>query len=254
MSQLQETRCLTPEQIKTTLTNWFKILHVNSYEVLSEGKPVFSKENEEKWKLPHITKFADRYTLYRCVTEVPKPHDDYKEVQQPKVLFIITLETNKFDKLNISACIWYYHLFEKELDHTLERPQVFICPTFVVTDTMTLHVPTNVFPCLYRFISLCEMYPMIGSRTGMFGMTWDYKNVVNKDGNKIVPDNGREYSTIYSFDLIVKVLNALPHDIIQCKSVRNEGTAYGQYDRREVIDTTNDINIISPSGICDGRE
>lgn len=254
MSQLQETRCLTKEQIEITLSNWFKVLGVTSHEKIADGKPVFSKENEEKWNLPHITKFADNYTVYRCKAGKPPsyiPSTEHTEniIKQPETLFIITLETDKFDKLNISACIWYYHLFEKELDKNVERPQVFICPAFVITDAMTLHVPINILPCLYRFVSLCEMYPMIGSKNGLFGMSYDYK-IIKCDE----PCNGRKYSIIYDYDVMSKILNALPGDIIECKRILFEGTPYCEYYRREVINTATDINIIAPSGICLGKE
>lgn len=240
MSQAQETKCLSKKQIETTLKNWFDILGITKYEILSQGKPVFSKENEEKWKLQHITKFADNYTLYR---------GDGNEVGP---MFFIIIETNKFDKLNISACSWYYHIFENEIknDPKYKRPQVYICPAFVVTDTMLLHVPINVLPCLYRFVSLCELYPMIGSSEGLYGLSYDYTLI--KDS--AMPYNGRSYSIIYDRDPIVKILNALPGDVIQYKRVLSEGSPYGEYYRREVVSTTNDINIISPSGICMGHE
>ena len=269
MAQLQEVRCLTPEQIETTMKNWFKMLNVKTHRIITSGKPVFSKENEEQWHLPHITKFADKYTLYRCEVE---QSDNIKNANknidisnsldpeslnfqadpsliQPSPLFFIVLETNKFDKLNISACIWYYHLFEDELNFELDRPQVFICPAFVVTDTMTLHVPINVLPCLYRFVSLCELYPMLGSKTAPYCMTYNYRIVKTNR-----PCNGRDYSAIFSSDCMAKALNTLPGDIIECKRILFEGTAYGEYYRREVINTANDVNIISPSGICDGRK
>lgn len=239
MSQAQETKCLSKKQIETTLTNWFKILGIKEHKILSSGKPVFSKENEEKWGLQHITKFAENYTLYRC---------DGNEVGP---MFFIVIETDKFDKLNISACSWYYHFFESEIKPSTlnSRPQVYICPAFVVTDSMLLHVPINVLPCLYRFVSLCEVYPMIGSSEGLYGLSYDYQIV--KDVK--MSYNGRTYSVIYDRDPMVKVLNAMPNDIIQYKRVLSEGSPYGEYYRREVASTANDINIISPSGICYGH-
>lgn len=238
MSQAQETKCLTKKQIDTVLKNWFKILNIKEHKVLSSGKPVFSKENEEKWGLQHITKFADNYTLYRA---------DGNEVGP---LFFIVVETDKFDKLNISACSWYYHFFENEINKESKRPQVFICPAFVVTDSMLLHVPINIIPCLYRFVSLCEVYPMIGSEEGLYGMSYDYEIV--KDA--VMPYNGRTYSIVYDKDPMVKILNALPGDIIQYKRILSEASPYGEYYRREVISTANDVNIIAPSGICYGHE
>lgn len=240
MSQAQETKCLSKKQIDTVMKNWFNILGIKEHKIISTGKPIFSKENEEKWGLQHITKFADNYTLYR---------GDGNEIGP---MFFIVIETDKFDKLNISACSWYYHIFENEIKKNGEskRPQVYICPAYVVTDTMLLHVPINIMPCLYRFVSLCEIYPMIGSSEGLYGLSYDYELVKNPG----MPYNGRTYSVIYDMDLMVKILNAIPGDVIQYKRVLTEGSPYGEFCRREVVSTANDINIISPSGICVGYE
>ena len=102
-------------------------------------------------------------------------------------------------------------------------------------------------PCLYRFVSLAEMYPMIGSKEGIFGLTYDYKIVPYE-----VAYNGRAYPIIFDYDVIVKILNAIPGDIICCKRVLNEGSPYGEYYIRKVTSTASDINIINPSGICYG--
>lgn len=241
MSQAQETRCLSKKQIETTLKNWFKILGVKKSEILSQGKPVFSKENEDKWNLQHITKFADNYTLWKCTT------DD-------KPLYFIVIETNKFDKLNISACCWYYHFFENEIDKKSVYPQVFICPAFVVTDTMFLHVPVNIIPCRYRFVSLCELYPMIGSSTELYGMSYNYRLIKNENGELEMPYNGRVYSIIYDKDPMVKLLNGLPSDVIEYSRVMFEGSPYGEKYRREIVSTMSDINVIAPSGLCLGYE
>lgn len=53
---------------------------------------------------------------------------------------------------------------------------------------------------------------------------------------------------------MVKVLNAVNGDIIRCRRVLNEGSPYGEYYLRRVTPTTNDVNIINPSGICDGTK
>lgn len=241
MTQAQETKCLSPKQIETVMTNWFKILNVKRHSIMSSGKPVFSKENEEKWGLQHITKFADNYTLYKCEMSNDEPN-----------MYFIVLETNKFDKLNISACCWYYHLFENELDKSYRYPRVYICPAYVVTDTMLLHVPVNVLPCLYRFVSLCEVYPIIGSSEQLYGLSYDYKILPPNSLESNLTYNGRAYTTIYDYDPMVKILNALPGDIIQYKRVLNEGSPYGEYYRREVTSTVSEINIIALSGLCNG--
>lgn len=259
MSQLQETRQLTSSQIETIMQNWFKVLNVKSHKVLASGKPVFSKENEQKWNLPHITKFANNYTLYRCecneslstCDDVSKKNDSARPTKSDPLFFIV-LETDKFDKLNISACIWYYHLFEDELDNKRKRPQVFICPAFVVTDAMLQHVPINVLPCLYRFVSLCDLYPMLGSKNGLFGMSYDYKIIgSSKD---IESCNGRVYPVVFDYDPMARALNALPGDIIEYKRILFEAHPYAEINRREVTSTMSGVNVIAPSGICFGKD
>jgi hypothetical protein len=241
MSQSQEIKCLNKSQIETTMKNLCNILNLTTPKSAYSGKPVFSKQYEEKYNLPHITKFADNYTLY----EAEGKNDDGKYN-----MYFIVLEATKFDKLNISACCWFYHLFEDKINKRgiKGRPQVYICPAYVITDTMFLHVPTNIIPCLYRFVSLAEMYPMIGSKGGMYGMTYDYK---------IIPYepvyNGRIYPVIFDYDVMVKILNAVNGDLICCKRILNEGSPYGEYYIRRVTSTATDVNIIDPSGICDGR-
>lgn len=282
MSQIQEVRCLTKEQIETVLKNLSSILHLKNLTKIFDGKPVFSKENEEKYGLYHITKFADNYSVYKAefsddyYTNVLVRNDiTYKfhattntkmhgvkhhakrsnskanDPERSKFMYFITLEATKFDKLNISACSWFYHLFEDKInrDGINGRPQVYISPAFVVTDSLMAHVPTNIIPCLYRFVSLAELYPMIGSTSGLYGMTYDYTIIPHEESY-----NGREYPYIYDYDVIVKILNAVTGDIIQCKRVLSEESPYGEYYRRIVMSTMDDIYVISPSGLSFGYE
>lgn len=243
MTQAQEIKCLNKEQIDITMNNLCRVLNLKNLKTLFTGKPIFSKENEEKYGLIHITKFADNYILYEAEfnDKLTSPEKNY--------MYFIILEADKFDKLNITACSWFYHMFEDRINKQgiNNRPQVYICPAYVITDTMFLHIPTNIMPCLYRFVSLAEMYPMIGSKEGIFGLTYDYKIVPYE-----VAYNGRAYPIIFDYDVIVKILNAIPGDIICCKRVLNEGSPYGEYYIRKVTSTASDINIINPSGICYG--
>lgn len=241
MSQAQEVRCLNKEQIDTTLKNLCGIMSLTNLKKIFEGKPVFSKELEQKYKLAHITKFADNYTVYEAQHT---GSDKY-------FMYFIILEATKFDKLNVTACSWFYHLFENNIDmhgHN-GRPQVYISPAYVVTETMFLHIPMNILPCLYRFASLTEMYPMIGSKNGLYGLSYDYKIIPYEDLY-----NGRSYSLIFDSDVIVKILNAVVGDLICCKRILCEGSPYGEYYLRQVAATASDANIIDPSGICDGTK
>lgn len=227
MAQSIETHCLTKKQIETVLTNFCNIHHLVNRTLIYHGKPVFSKANEEKYNLVHITKFANDYMLYEATFESPSPFAGHK-------MYMIIVESTKFDKLHINACSWFYHLFEHNINpNGIDgHPQVYLMPAFVITETMMKRVSSNVLPCLYRFVSLTDMYPMIGSSNGLYGMTFDYE---------IIPDeelyNGRVYPVIFDSDVIVKILNAKVGDLIRCRRVMFEGSPYGEYYIRRVAVT-----------------
>lgn len=236
MAQLRETKCLTTNQIDAIITNWTNILGATSSKVLYRGKPVFSAENIKQWHLPHITKFANNYVLYELTVK-----------DNPK-LYIITIETDKFDKVNIQACIWFYHYFDDVVYKTQNsRPEVFICPCFVVTPAMFNHVPINILPCIYRFVPLPEIYPLIGSRNGPWAMTWNYRRLTEEE-----VQGTRLYSIMLDSDPVVKILNCVPGDTVEHKRVLCEGSPYTEYYRRTVQSTVTDVNAIAPSGICYG--
>jgi hypothetical protein len=91
---------------------------------------------------------------------------------------------------------------------------------------------------------------MIGSKNGLFGLSRNYS---------VIPYspmyNGRDYSVIFDYDPISKLLNALPGDIIKCKICRAEGfSVYDEWYFRRVVSTDNDVGVISPSGICEGNK
>ena len=90
---------------------------------------------------------------------------------------------------------------------------------------------------------------MIGSKDGLFGMSYDYKIIPYEKTY-----NGREYPVIFDYDVMVKVLNALNGDLICCKRILSEGSPYGEYYIRRVESTASDVGIINPSGICEGGD
>lgn len=233
MSQALDVVCLNKTQIKTVLNNLAKVLGLSNQKVLFDGKPEFSKANEEKWNLPHMTKFADNYTLYK-----------YDLDKEP--FYILTLETDKFDRFYIHACCWFWHLMEDDLKNKYTRPHLYLCPAYTVTPGMLLHVPTNTFPCNYRFVSLVEMYPMLGSPNCLYGMTYDYEIIPYEECY-----SGRKYAFIKDSDVMVKILNGMEGDLIRCKRVMFEVSPYSEYTFRTVIkDSDNARQEMSPSGIC----
>lgn len=226
MSQAQEIRSLSEKQMNILLKNWFNILGVTKSEIVTSGKPKFNSEYESKYNIPHITKYANNYILYKCKTN-------------DNILYFIIFEANKFDKYNFNACIWFYHLFEEELNKDDKyknelRPRVFICPNHVITSSMINHLPDDILPCTYRVISLCDIYPLIGSSTSLYGLAYDYK-IANVDKKAY---NNRNYPSLSDSDPVVKVLNAIPGDIIQYKRILFDASPFNEYYFREVKSVT----------------
>ena len=242
MAATLESRCMTENQIKTVINNYAKVNKIKDTKILDCGKPVFSKENETKYGIPHITMFADRYTVYQMTQ------------QDNSNLFIIVLEATKFNKYFLTATIFYYKKYIEghiDVNGNNGHPQVIIAPAWQLTETMkNQHVPANILPCLYRFVSLVEFYPLIGSRNGLFGLTYDYELLPYEDYY-----NGRGYPIIYDSDPIVKLLNAMPGELIKCKRVRQEGESiYSEYYIRQVMTKKSEIGVIVESGICEGNK
>lgn len=233
MSQTQEIRCLTKEQIETTMTNLFKLRKLSKPEKIFEGKPSFSKQIMDQYNLEHYTKFADNYIIWHGTHSDSDVHEIY-----------VTLESDHFDKQNILAIIGLYHKFDKYvINHN--RPNIFICPAYVVTETMFTHISKNTLPCDFRFFSLCEIYPMLGSRTQTCKLTYDYElHPYSPTYNK------KEYARIYSKDPMVKALNGLPGELIVCKRIIYDATAYSEYQVKQICSTVENPDLIDPSGIC----
>ncbi len=236
MSQSQEIRCLNKEQIQSTMDNMFKLRKLDTQEKIFEGKPSFSKKLMEEHNLEHYTKFADNYIVWKGTRK------------DGSVEIFVTIETDHFDKQNILAVSGLYHMFSKYVVNKT-RPNISLCPAFVVTDSMFNHISKNTIPCTFRFFSLCEVYPMIGSRTRMFKLTYDYELA-----EYTKPYNNKEYTTINSRDPMVKALNGLPGELLICKRIIYDVTAYSEYQIRLITSTIENPDIIDPSGICYAEE
>jgi len=225
---------LNKDQIQTTLTNLFAALDLENLTKLNdETHPSFSDDNIKKHKLPHINKFAKNYLLYRLEKKVDK-----------SPMFFFVIEADKFDILHFRACVGWWYMIKHEIGNS-HHPQIYVCSNFMFTPLMKAHIPINIFPCLYRVISLCEVYPRIGSKTNLFGLSFDMKIV-----DEIIHD--RELPLILDSDVDVKILNALPGDVIRCRRIFLEEFPYGEYYFRKVKSTSTNIAAMLPSGLCFG--
>lgn len=233
MSQILEVRTLTTEQTENTINNLCKIRNLSEPKKIFSGKPVFSKENITKYNLPHITKFGKLYNIYIA-------SNDKKENE-----IFITMETDKFDKQNLLAIIGLFHLFSDKVDVKAMPPKISICPTFVITPAMHTHITSDIIKANYRIIPLTEIYPLIGGKNRLYGITYDYKKI--KD---LKTYNNKEWMVILDSDKIVKILNAIDGDLIQCKRLICDNGIFPDTQIRRVELNIENINNIPLSGLC----
>ena len=266
MSQLLSSSIkLNEEQTKTVINNLAKIRHLSKVTKIFEGKPNYGQSDIDNLKkilppsfdLIKVTKFANSYTIY--VLSDPKPNTNTNDIvkynSDAKILnlnkrneILIVLDTDKFDKQHYLAILGLWPKFYKYLEENSEDVQcpVTIASTNIITQAISKHFnETSILPCTYRLFSLCEIYPLIGSKNKLWcGMNWDfelleYEELYNKG----------KYSVIYDDDPIVKILNATKNQLIICKQVNYEVSPYIEYSIRQVKQQLNDTESLDVSGL-----
>jgi hypothetical protein len=218
------------------MKNWLDVLQLKNSKILkSDHNPEFSQENMRKYDLPHITKFADWYQLIRAEDSDGKPY------------FFFVIEAQRFDKLFLSAIIGYWHVISDEVTALADdgRPHVFVCPAYVVTESMMIHTPISLLPCLYRFVSLCEIYPRLGSEKP-FGYISELQLLPKSTRAR----TGYDYTEILDNDVDVKIVNGLPGEVLKCRRVLFEGVPYSEFYYRRIISTVSNIKGMNQNGIC----
>lgn len=237
MSQLIQVHCLTEEQVTITLNNLCKLRELDKPKILSRNKPKYSKELCERENLLFITKFADKYITYIATR-------NNKEDKTTNHGFIVIF-ADKVDTYNISACAALYieHLREK-IDPKAYPPHIDILCAFNVNENLRTHYKSDILPkCNYRVWSLCEIYPMIGSKTDLFRLTFDYKKLPYEPTY-----NNKEYLKIRDSDPIVKTLNAIPNELIVCKYLSYDDSVFASTIIKQVEHVVSNIHTIDASG------
>lgn len=256
---------LNKDQVDIVISHLAEIRHLTKITKIFEGKPNYGQSDIDNLKklLPpdfdfvKITKFADSYTIY--VLSDPKPTPNTKDIlnynPDAKVLnlnkrneILIVLDTDKFDKQHYLGILGLWPKFYKYLE---ENSDDVLCPvtitsTNIITQAIGKHfINTAILPCTYRLFSLCEVYPLIGSKNVLWsGMNYDfelleYEPLYNKG----------KYSIIYDNDPVVKIMNATKDQLIICKQINNEISPYSEYCIRQVKQQLNDIESLDVSGL-----
>ncbi len=105
---------------------------------------------------------------------------------------------------------------------------------------------SNLLPCSYRIMSGVELYPLLGSTERVMGsFTKDYELCKFEK-----PSNGRGWSKILDTDIVTKIMNGVPGDLINCKILLSESkSCYYEYAIREVIKGATESDIMTTSGL-----
>ena len=239
MAQILKVHCLTEEQVENTLNNLCRIRGLDKPKVISNAKPKYSQEMCKKYNIPFITKFADKYTSYlatRNGKDDPETNEAFVVIYADKVdvYFLIAV-----------AALYIEHFYDK-VKKDADAPHFTILPAFTVSESLKSHYKRDILPdCNYRIFSLTELYPMIGSKSEIYKLTYNYKKHPYEPAF-----NGKEYVKIYDNDPIVKMLNALPGDLITCNALSYDDSVFSQTFIRQVERSVPNIHRIQPSGIC----
>lgn len=239
MSQLLKVHCLTEEQVTVTLNNLCKIRGLDEPKLISKSKPKYSQEMCKKYNIPFITKFAEKYHSY-LATRNGKDNPETNEG-------FIVIFADKVDVYFLTACAALYieHFYDK-VKKDAHAPHFTILPAFTVSESLKSHYKRDILPdCNYRIFSLAELYPMIGSTTHQYKLTYNYEKHPYEPAF-----NGQEYVKIYDNDPIVKMLNAMPGDIITCNALAFDDSISSQTFIRQVEPSIPNIHRIHPSGVC----
>ena len=159
---------------------------------------------------------------------------------------VIVIDADKFDKQHYLAIIGLWGHIKNHLDLNTDQCLVSIVSTNIITQAIEKHFTNiTILPCNYRLFSLCEVYPLIGSRSSLWcGSSRDfelleYEPLYNKNN----------YQQIYDDDPVVKILNAKHKNLILCKQTYYETSPYTEYSIREVTPRLNDTESIDISGL-----
>lgn len=222
---VKETICLTHEQVLNNLNNLSQIMKLPKLELKYEGK---LKEYKTTLKL------AECYELYECKNE----------------FYFIVVYASNFNIQYFQACSYFEKMFHESVK-TPERPKIYLCSAFTISKTNLKSLSMDILSVPFRFILIPSIHPLTGSKSLLQAHIMSYELLKTKD----VAFNGKDFPLIMDSDPAVKLVNALPGELIRYKEViLDNGKPYTQYKIRRVVKTKSSIKEISNSGLANFDE
>ena len=222
--------CLSKSQVKTNILNMAKLMKLPKPEIVFSGKLKVKQDDIDKYNLNTVKERADCYELWES---------------KDKFYFLV-IYSNKFEAQYFVACDWFNHIFKDFVRKEVDRPKVYLCYAFVLSKKQYKTIPMNLLNCPYRLIEIADVHPITGSPNGCDTIIMDYELLETKEK----AFNGKEYSDILTSDPIVKVLNALPGELIRAKMIfSDKGNVFTTYKIRRVKLDKTKVGMFDKSGV-----
>lgn len=214
---MKETICLTNEQVINNLNNLTKILKLPKLEKIYEGKPKV------------VSKLANNYELYECKNE----------------FYFIVVYADNFNIQYFQACK-FFETMMGDFVKTVDRPKIYLCSAFTISKTNLKSLTMNIMSVPFRFVLLTQLHPLIGSKDFLHAHIVSYELLDTKEN----AFNNKDFPIILDSDPAVKLVNALPGELIRYKEIiADNSKPYTQYKIRRVHSTRSSIKEIDSSGI-----
>lgn len=234
MSKKEPCPCLNESQVETNLKNICQLMRLKgSIKKRLSGPLKVSQEDVSKYHLNAIAPKdrAESYSLYEV----------------PGEFYFIVIYAHEFQVKNFLACDYFNHLIDEYARKDVERPLVYLCHAHDLQQAEIDKIPIGLLDCPYRLVSLAKLHPITGSPNGLEGFVKDYKLL---KGEKAISFNNKHYPFVLSNDPAVKLVNALPGEIIRAKQMYcDKGCAYYEYKIREVKRSKTSLGQFDDSGI-----
>lgn len=230
----EELICLNEAQVETNIKNIAHFLKGYDGKPLKQPKKVFSgavKPSEKEsvqYNLANVKERAEKYELYECENQ----------------FYFIILYSHKFEAQHFIACDWFNHLLKPFVRDDVTRPYVYLCYAHLIKPKQYDSIPLGLLDCPYRLVSLPQMHPITGSDSLSYASEYELLDTKDK------AFNDRDYTTIFDSDPAVKLVNALPGELIRAKLIYNDkGDIYTTYKIRRVVSTRSTLGYFVESGL-----
>ena len=225
--------CLNESQVETNLNNICKLMRLKgNLKKLFSGELNIKKDDITKYHLNDISpkNKANSYSFYEV----------------PNEFYFIVIYGEDFRPEHFLACDWFNHLINDFARKDVERPLVYLCCAYELQQAKFDKIPIGLLDCPYRLVSLTQLHRITGSPNGLEGFVIDYKLL---KGEKAISFNNKSYPYITNEDPVVKIVNALPGELIRAKQVYDDGCVYTEYKIRVVKPSKTTLGQFDASGI-----